>query len=104
VVPEVGGHTLWADLQAAYDDLSEPVKELLESVSGVYSADPGAERGQPGQRRGVDVDRDHAVPALGVQLDRGASDPGRRAGDQHYLIAHVHSVEDLLAAVPPSWR
>jgi alpha-ketoglutarate-dependent taurine dioxygenase len=41
VVPEVGGHTLWADLQAAYDDLSEPVKQLLESVSGIYSADPG---------------------------------------------------------------
>src|ERR1700733_9035599 len=41
VVPEIGGHTLWADLQAAYDDLSEPVKELLESVSAVYSAYPG---------------------------------------------------------------
>jgi alpha-ketoglutarate-dependent taurine dioxygenase len=41
VVPEVGGHTLWADLQAAYDDLSDPVKQLLESVSAVYSAYPG---------------------------------------------------------------
>jgi alpha-ketoglutarate-dependent taurine dioxygenase len=41
VVPEVGGHTLWADLQAAYDDLSEPVKQLLESVSAVYNAYPG---------------------------------------------------------------
>jgi taurine dioxygenase len=41
VVPEVGGHTLWADLQAAYDGLSEPVKRLLESVSAVYSAYPG---------------------------------------------------------------
>ncbi|EIV92675.1 TauD/TfdA family dioxygenase [Frankia sp. QA3] len=41
VVPEIGGHTLWADLQAAYDGLSEPFKQLLESVSAVYSADPG---------------------------------------------------------------
>jgi alpha-ketoglutarate-dependent taurine dioxygenase len=41
VVPEVGGHTLWADLQAAYDDLSEPVKQLLESVNAVYNAYPG---------------------------------------------------------------
>jgi alpha-ketoglutarate-dependent taurine dioxygenase len=41
VVPEVGGHTLWADLQAAYDGLSEPVRHLLESVSAVYSAYPG---------------------------------------------------------------
>lgn len=38
-VPELGGHTLWADLQAAYEDLSEPVKHLLESVSAVYDAD-----------------------------------------------------------------
>ncbi len=41
VVPEIGGHTLWADLQAAYDSLSEPVRRLLESVSAVYSAYPG---------------------------------------------------------------
>jgi len=41
VVPEVGGRTLWADLQAAYDGLSQPVQELLESVSAVYSAYPG---------------------------------------------------------------
>ncbi|MGH3583005.1 MAG: TauD/TfdA dioxygenase family protein, partial [Mycobacterium sp.] len=26
VVPEIGGRTLWADLQAAYDGLSEPFK------------------------------------------------------------------------------
>ncbi|RDG36231.1 TauD/TfdA dioxygenase family protein [Streptomyces corynorhini] len=36
VVPELGGHTLWADLQVAYDDLSEPFKALLETVSAVY--------------------------------------------------------------------
>jgi len=41
VVPEIGGHTLWADLQAAYEGLSEPLKELLEHVSAVYSAYPG---------------------------------------------------------------
>jgi taurine dioxygenase len=36
VVPEAGGHTLWADLQAAYDSLSAPLKQLLEHVSAVY--------------------------------------------------------------------
>src|ERR1700691_3619343 len=41
VVPEIGGHTLWADFQAAYDGLSEPFKDLLESVSAEYSAYPG---------------------------------------------------------------
>lgn len=39
-VPEVGGHTQWADLQAAYDDLSSPVQALLESVSAEYDANP----------------------------------------------------------------
>ncbi len=41
VVPEIGGRTLWADLQAAYDGLSEPFKQQLESVSAEYSAYPG---------------------------------------------------------------
>jgi taurine dioxygenase len=39
-VPEVGGHTQWADLQEAYDDLSAPVQVLLESVSAVYDSNP----------------------------------------------------------------
>ncbi|MFC8225231.1 TauD/TfdA dioxygenase family protein [Streptomyces sp. NPDC057287] len=39
-VPALGGHTLWADLQTAYDGLSEPFKVLLESVGAVYDADP----------------------------------------------------------------
>ncbi|MCK9925135.1 TauD/TfdA family dioxygenase [Frankia sp. AgPm24] len=41
VVPAIGGRTLWADLQAAYDSLSEPFRELLESVNAVYNAYPG---------------------------------------------------------------
>ncbi|MEV5349903.1 TauD/TfdA dioxygenase family protein [Streptomyces achromogenes] len=39
-VPELGGHTLWADLQAAYDDLSEPFKTLLAGVNAVYDGNP----------------------------------------------------------------
>lgn len=54
VVPELGGHTLWADLQAAYDDLSEPFKVLLDSVSAVYDGNAenyaqGSERTAVGQ-------------------------------------------------------
>jgi len=48
-VPDLGGHTLWADLQAAYDDLSEPFKQLLESVSAVY--DGNAENYAQGSRK-----------------------------------------------------
>lgn len=49
VVPEIGGHTLWADLQAAYDDLSEPFKVLLESVGAVY--DGNAENYAQGSKK-----------------------------------------------------
>jgi alpha-ketoglutarate-dependent taurine dioxygenase len=39
-VAELGGDTLWADLQAAYDGLSEPLRALAESVVGaVYDSD-----------------------------------------------------------------
>ena len=38
-VAELGGDTLWADLQAAYDGLSEPLRALAESVGAVYDSD-----------------------------------------------------------------
>ena len=38
VVPETGGDTIWADLQAAYDDLSDPLKELVAHVGVRYDA------------------------------------------------------------------
>jgi taurine dioxygenase len=60
VVAELGGHTLWADLQAAYDDLSEPVKQLLESVSGVYDAD-AAHYAQGSKRGAVERTIEHSV-------------------------------------------
>ena len=40
VVPETGGDTIWADLQAAYDDLSAPIKDLVTRVGVLYDANP----------------------------------------------------------------
>lgn len=53
-VAPLGGNTLWADLQAAYDDLSEPVRQLLDTVGAIYDAHPehyaqGSERGPVSQ-------------------------------------------------------
>ncbi|KAA9149317.1 TauD/TfdA family dioxygenase [Amycolatopsis acidicola] len=59
-VPELGGHTLWADLQAAYDDLSVPVKQLLESVSAVYDAD-AANYAQDGKKERISETIEHPV-------------------------------------------
>ena len=90
VVPEVGGRTLWADLQAAYDGLSEPFKQLLESVSAVYNAYPGRRHLRPpaADRDGRASRRAHppphrpqgAVPQLvGAAPDRHRAGRGRRA-------------------------
>ena len=38
-VPTQGGDTLWASMYAAYDALSEPMKELLESLTARHAAD-----------------------------------------------------------------
>ena len=51
-VPDTGGDTLWADLQAAYDDLSPAFQQLLEGVRAIYDANPvnysqGADRTPP---------------------------------------------------------
>lgn len=40
-VADLGGHTLWADLQAAYEDLSESFQHLLENVSASYDGNVG---------------------------------------------------------------
>ena len=34
--PAVGGDTLWADMGAAYDGLSDDVKEMIEGLTAVH--------------------------------------------------------------------
>lgn len=36
VVPPAGGDTVWADMTAAYDGLSEPVKRLIDGLEAVH--------------------------------------------------------------------
>lgn len=76
-VSELGGHTLWADLQAAYDDLSEPVKVLLDGVSAVYDSNAvhyaqGAERGQINQTVSHPVVRVDRNGRKGLFISTGA--------------------------------
>ncbi|MDB4872590.1 MAG: taurine dioxygenase [Gemmatimonadales bacterium] len=101
-VPDLGGHTLWADLQAAYDGLSAPIQTLLKSVSAVYDADPG-NYAQGSRRTGVGKTIDHPVVLThpdtgrkGLFLSTGAlgltgvtADEGRVLLD--FLLAHASS-------------
>jgi alpha-ketoglutarate-dependent taurine dioxygenase len=68
VVPDIGGGTLWADLQAAYDGLSEPLKVLLESVSAVYDAN-AENYGGSGERAPVVETIEH--PLVRTHRDTG---------------------------------
>ena len=36
VIPKTGGDTLWADMCAAYDGLSEPIKRLIDPLRAVH--------------------------------------------------------------------
>lgn len=38
--PEVGGDTLWANMYKAYDELSQPLKDLCEGLSALHDAAP----------------------------------------------------------------
>lgn len=40
VIPPLAGGTQWADLQAAYDDLSDRFKALIDGLGAEYDADP----------------------------------------------------------------
>jgi alpha-ketoglutarate-dependent taurine dioxygenase len=102
VVPEVGGHTLWADLQAAYDDLSEPFKVLLESVNAVYDAN-AENYGGGGDRVPVVETIDHPVVRThrhtgrkGLFISTGALrlsglEPAEGEAILPFLLAHASS-------------
>ncbi|NEE47018.1 taurine dioxygenase, partial [Streptomyces sp. SID8455] len=56
-VPPVGGDTLWADMAAAYDNLSEEVKERIEGAWAVHDFIPGFSRFYPPERLAPHQDR-----------------------------------------------
>lgn len=42
--PEAGGDTMWTNLIAAYNDLSEPMQEMLEGLTALHDARPHGNR------------------------------------------------------------
>lgn len=43
-VPEIGGDTCWADMEAAWDALSGPMKAMLDGLTAVHSMKPTVDR------------------------------------------------------------
>jgi alpha-ketoglutarate-dependent taurine dioxygenase len=58
VIPDVGGDTLWADLQAAYRDLSDPLKDYVEQLHTAHL------RAVVHPRNPVDRDAPHVIHPL----------------------------------------
>lgn len=111
-VPETGGDTLWADLQAAYDDLSPAFQQLLDGVSAVYDGNPdnyaqGAQRSPVAgtvEHPLVRVDPDTGRKGLflstsAIGLTGVTSGEGRALLE--YLLAHASSPK---YSVRYSWR
>ena len=38
--PEIGGDTMWSNLNAAYEALSDPLKDLCEGITALHDASP----------------------------------------------------------------
>ena len=38
--PEIGGDTMWTSLEAAYDELSQPMKDMCENLTALHDALP----------------------------------------------------------------
>jgi taurine dioxygenase len=43
-LPRVGGDTCWADMEAAYEALSEPFRRMLDGLTAVHSMQPTVDR------------------------------------------------------------
>jgi len=68
VVPPVGGATLYADLQAAYDGLSKPLQTLVSSLRGAHSTQvKPLTRGRYDDREAVDHPLVLTHPETGVK-------------------------------------
>ncbi len=76
VLPEIGGDTLFANMYAAYDALSEPMKKMLTGLTATHASEH-IYRGRYSDR-GVD-DRDKVYPSAVHPVIRTHPEMGRRA-------------------------
>jgi taurine dioxygenase len=53
-IPPVGGDTCWADMEAAYEALSKPFRDMLDRLTAVHSMQPTLER-EPLLRQAIEA-------------------------------------------------
>lgn len=90
ICPEVGGDTMWANMQRAYEELSEPLRELCGGLTAIHSA---GGFGQP------DVVVEHPVVRVHPETGRRAlyvnrtftrRIPQLRPAESRALLGYLH--------------
>ncbi len=76
ILPELGGDTLFANMYAAYEALSEPLKRMLEGLSALHASEH-VYRGRYADR-GID-DRGKTYPSAVHPVVRTHPETGRKA-------------------------
>ena len=73
-LPEIGGDTIWASAEAAYDRLAEPLKRLAESLTAVHATTPlrATEWGSPRGFGGQFIWSEHPVVTVHPETGRKA--------------------------------
>ena len=123
VTPEIGGDTGWLSLHAAYEALSEPVKDLIENLTAVHDFYPafgpaildgrgGMERLQTEQRKLPPVShpvvRTHPVTGRkGLFVNRGFTtyiEGLNRVESRHLIDMLVEHAEHPNFQVRYKWR
>ena len=79
-VPSIGGDTLWADMELAYESLSDEVKEKINGLVAVHDFEPFRRRLRA---KGVDEEKlkafDEKYPAAEHPVVRTHPDTGRKS-------------------------
>lgn len=76
ILPEIGGDTLFANMYAAYDALSDPLKKMLEGLTATHGSEH-VYRGRYSDR-GVE-DQDKVYPEASHPVVRTHPETGRKA-------------------------
>ena len=90
VLPKTGGDTLFADMDAAYDGLSSPMKDKLANLVAVH--DLHYSRGKSGAKEQMTEAQRRAAPPVEHRVVRVHPDTGHKA---IYLGQHASQIVDM---------
>ena len=97
--PEAGGDTMWTDLIAAYNDLSEPMQEMLDGLTALHDARPHGNRDAMAIHPVVRVHPETGEKALYVNEHFTRRIVEMNAFESEALLAFLEAAPSLLEAL-----